>query len=75
MADSAETPWMHTMSQLRERGWTQGGLQSWLASRDIEISQASLSDLARGVTKEPKYRVGVALLELHKSGELAPTTA
>lgn len=74
MAEPGETAWTRTMGELRERGWTQGKLQAWLASREIEISQASLSDLACGVTKEPKYRVGAALLELHKSGELAPAT-
>lgn len=59
--------WKALMQRLRERGWTQGKLAEWLESQGVECGQATLSDLARGASSDPKFKLGDALRTLDKS--------
>lgn len=56
--------WQALMERLRGRGWTQGKLVEWLRSQGVECGQATLSDLARGASVDPKFNLGNALREL-----------
>ena len=56
--------WPNVIDTLRKRGWT----QVLLAAR-LGVAQSAVSDLGRGVTKEPKYSVGLALADMLESGE------
>lgn len=42
-----------------------GITQAQLARR-IGITQASVSDIERGIVKDPRYTIGNALMELHR---------
>lgn len=56
--------WKSLLMELRGRGWT----QQLLADR-VGSSQAAISDLNSGKTKNPSYVLGAALQELRSSGE------
>lgn len=60
--------WKALMQRLRERGWTQGKLAEWLESQGVECGQATLSDLARGASSDPKFKLGDALRRLDTAG-------
>lgn len=65
--------WKQLLADLRSRGWT----QQFVADR-VRASQAGISDLSRGITTNPTYAVGRALVELHESGvapDAQPTEA
>lgn len=59
--------WKALMQRLRERGWTQAKLLEWLESQGVECGQATLSDLARGASVDPKFKLGDALRRLDSS--------
>jgi len=59
--------WKALMQRLRERGWTQAKLLEWLESQGVECGQATLSDLARGASVDPKFKLGDALRRLDAS--------
>ncbi len=61
--------WKTLMAGLRKRGWTQAKLAEWLESQGVECGQATLSDLARGASVDPKFKLGDALRQLHASGQ------
>lgn len=60
--------WKTLMADLKARNWTHARILERLASQGVECSQATLSDLARGVSQDPKFKLGNALRELHASG-------
>lgn len=55
--------WKSLLEALAARGWTQPKLSS-----EFGVSQSTISDLKRGVTKDPSFTLGSALQTLHKSG-------
>ncbi len=55
--------WSQLLADLKERGWT----QQELAVR-LGLSQSSVSALATGDTKNPAFKTGAALMEIHESG-------
>lgn len=57
--------WKSLLEALAARGWTQPKL-----SAEFGVSQSTISDLKRGVTKDPSYTLGSALQALHVSGRL-----
>ncbi len=61
--------WPEILDTLRQRGWTQT-----LLSDRLGIAQSALSELSRGVTKDPKHSTGEALRTLLDSGD-TPTAA
>lgn len=62
--------WKRLLEQLNEAGWS----QARIAER-CQSSQAAVSDLLRGATKEPRFGLGSRLLALHREvlGEAGPT--
>ena len=56
--------WPQVIRDLRENGWT----QLLLASR-LGMPQSTLSELLNQKTVEPRYSVGLQMLELLASGE------
>lgn len=66
--------WKTLMAELKSRNWTHARLQERLASQGIEVGQATLSDLARGISSDPKFALGNALRELHASGLVVVVT-
>lgn len=52
--------WKQLLEDLAEAGWA----QTRIAER-CGVGQATISELARGVTKEPRYQLGAALHVLH----------
>lgn len=61
--------WKVLLAALRERGWT----QQLIAAR-VGCSQAAISDLSVGKTRDPAHSVGKALEALHESDERPPQT-
>ena len=55
--------WPEIMETLAERGWT----QAQLAAR-VGCSQSTLSDIATGVTAEPRYSIARVLIAMVDSG-------
>lgn len=72
-----KTRWQLLFEQLKSRDWTQPAIRTWLAEREppILVGQATLSDLARGVTLNPNFDLGNALTELLNSQQVPPTAA
>lgn len=55
--------WKSLLEALAARGWTQPKLAA-----EFGVSQSTISDLKRGVTKDPSYTLGSSLQALHASG-------
>lgn len=53
--------WIEIMADLRNAGLSQDRI-----AKEIGITQASVSDIATGKTKTPRWETGTALLALHK---------
>lgn len=53
--------WKQLLKELDEAGMTQTQI-----AETCGTSQATVSDLARGVTKNPSFSIGAAVVELHK---------
>ena len=53
--------WKKLISEIQAAGHSQG----WIAS-ELGIKQPSVSDIANGNTKEPKWVVGNKLVKLHR---------
>lgn len=53
--------WQKLISDIQAAGYSQG----WIAS-ELGIKQPSVSDIANGNTKEPKWKVGDGLKRLHR---------
>lgn len=53
--------WQKLLGELQAAGWT----QQQIAER-VGSSQAAISDLRSGETKNPSYALGTALVNLHK---------
>lgn len=56
--------WKQLLADLKARGWTQQQI-----GERVGATQASISDLANGKTKDPAHSIGKALEVLHDSGE------
>lgn len=61
------------MPMLRAMNWTEiiadlrnAGLSQDRIAKEIGITQASVSDIATGKTKTPRWETGTALLAMHK---------
>lgn len=54
--------WKKIASQLLADGWTQAEL-----ARECDCSQPSISDIANGITSEPKASIALKLLELQSA--------
>jgi predicted transcriptional regulator len=54
--------WKQIVADLIDRGWTQTSL-----GLACGVTQAAVSQLARGDTTEPHHRFGSQLLKLHQS--------
>jgi len=67
ISEAPRMDWKALMQRLRERGWTQAKLLEWLESQGVECGQATLSDLARGASVDPKFKLGDALRRLDAS--------
>jgi transcriptional regulator with XRE-family HTH domain len=52
--------WKRLLEQLNEAGWSQARIAERCRS-----SQAAVSDLQRGATKDPRFGLGSRLLALH----------
>lgn len=53
--------WTEIIADLRSAGHTQAQIAD-----EIKVTQATISDLATGVTKTPRWETGSALLAMHK---------
>lgn len=53
--------WIEIMADLRNAGLSQDRI-----AKEIGITQASVSDIATGKTKTPRWETGSALLAMHK---------
>lgn len=53
--------WKKLLSELREVGYTQERI-----GEHCGVAQTTVSDLARGVTKQPSFDVGFKLISLHQ---------
>ena len=53
--------WIELMADLRNAGLSQDRI-----AKEIGITQASVSDIATGKTKTPRWETGSALVALHK---------
>lgn len=62
--DTSCMEWTELILRLRSRGWT----QVLLAER-VGTQQSVISDLSRGATRDPRYSLASALVELDTSGE------
>lgn len=62
--------WKSLLQDLRSRGWTQK-----LIATEINASQAAISDISTGKTKEPAYSMGRALELLHASARVPAVDA
>lgn len=72
---SAQTKtWKDLIADLQARGWTHSKLLKWLEAAGVDCSQATISDLARGTTVDPRFRLGEALRRLHASGDVPAAT-
>lgn len=60
--------WKRLIKELNDAGHTQVAI-----AERCEVSQSTVSDLARGASKSPSYQFGAALAAMH--AELAPTPA
>lgn len=56
-----KTDFRMIVSELRRAGWTQAALADYAKTR-----QSCVSDLERGVTEQPLYSTGAALVALHR---------
>lgn len=59
--------WKLLIADLMEREWTQGQIASY-----CDCGQATISELAKGKTINPSFKLGQALISLHKSKRKAP---
>jgi transcriptional regulator with XRE-family HTH domain len=55
------------IEEITARGWPQHEIAA-----ECEVTQGQISSLARGHTVQPLYFLGVALVELHRSGKPPP---
>lgn len=54
--------WQLLISDLTNRGWTQVQIAD-----ACDCKQSTVSDIATGATKNPSFKLGQALIALHKS--------